>query len=170
MNNNNSTKNKTLYIIIGIVVVVVLLKVIGGVIGGGVERAVTGGTVQRDLRGATTYSNENGSVTVGGTSYPDNWPSDAPKYSGGNIQYAGATNPQNGSAGASVVFTTKDTVSAVTAFYKKELPASGWTIEQTMNTGGATVMSAKKDTRTFGMYIVESEGTVTVTIGIELGK
>jgi hypothetical protein len=170
MNHNNLAKNKTLYIVVGIVVVVVLLKVIGGIVGGGIESAVTGGTVKRDIRGATTYSNSEGSVTVGGTSYPDNWPSDAPKYSNANIQYSGATNPQNGSAGASVVFTTKDTASAVADFYKRELPASGWKIEQTMNTGGATVMAAKKDTRTIGIYIVESEGTVSVTIGVEMGK
>ncbi|OHA21002.1 MAG: hypothetical protein A2849_01695 [Candidatus Taylorbacteria bacterium RIFCSPHIGHO2_01_FULL_51_15] len=159
-------KSKTgVYIVVGIVV----LLVIGWLVKGVMFRSVTGVDVDRNLGGATTYSNEEGSVTVGGNKLPDNWPSDAPAYKNATIQYSGTSNPQTGEAGAAVVFTTTDSVETVVRFYEKELAANGWTVEQTAAIGGSTVIAAKKDTRSLGLYVVDSgNGEVSVTLGISM--
>jgi hypothetical protein len=118
---------------------------------------------------SVTYEGKDGKVTVGSNALPDNWPSDAPTYKNATIQYAGTSNPQTGSAGSAVVFTTTDTVEQVSDFYKRELVTAGWSIEGVVNTGPATVVSAKKDNRTFGAYIANAgDGKVSVTVGIEL--
>src|SRR3989344_2541681 len=115
------------YIVIGIV----LLLIIGWLVKGVMFRSVTGVDVDRNLGGATTYSNEEGSVIVGGNKLPDNWPSDALTYKNATIQYSGSSNPQTGEAGAAVVFTTTDSVETVVRFYEKEPAGKGWTGGQT---------------------------------------
>ncbi len=61
----------------------------------------------------------------------------------------------------------KAAAQSVIDYYKGELSKNGWTIEATANTGGATVLSAQKDTRTFGVYVVDAgNGSVSVTVGI----
>ncbi|OGG90766.1 hypothetical protein A3H16_00680 [Candidatus Kaiserbacteria bacterium RIFCSPLOWO2_12_FULL_53_8] len=99
---------------------------------------------------------------------PDNWPSDAPAiYSGGTIQYSGSSNPQTGQAGSVVVYSAKATVSSVVEYYKAQLAQAGWTLEGTANSAGTTIISAKKDTRTFGISVADTgTGTVQVTAGI----
>jgi hypothetical protein len=58
---------------------------------------------------------------------------------------------------------------AVADYYKQQLQSNGWTIEGTVNAGGAMVVSARKDTRTFGAYIVDAgDGTVAVTAGVQM--
>ncbi len=119
--------------------------------------------------GTMTYSNDEGSVTVGtGASMPSNWPSDAPaNYSGASIQYSGSSNPQTGEAGSAVVYTVNASTQSVIDYYKSELAKNGWTVEATANMAGVTVLSGKKDTRTFGIYVVDAgNGSVSVTIGI----
>lgn len=148
---------------------VVVVGVVGWLITGGMSRAVTGVDTDQHLDGSTTYTDSEGnSATVGGNSYPESWPSDAPRYSNASIQYSGSSNPQTGEAGAAVVFSTSDTVAEVVAFYKQELAAKGWIIEQTAVAGGATIMAARKDTRSLGLQIVLSGGQTMVTMGISL--
>lgn len=163
-----SGSNKMWYII-GAIVVVLLL---GWFFSRGawfLGSAASGVDVDRDLDGSTTYSNDEGSVTVGSTSYPDNWPSDVPRYGNGTIQFSGNSNPQTGASGAAVMFQTTDNAQVVIDFYKTELTKNGWTIEGTVSANGALVLSAKKDTRTFGAYAVPSgDGKVSVTAGVEL--
>ncbi len=161
------SKNKMWYIIGGIIVLVLLGWFFtrgGGMLG------PAGVDVDRNMDGSATYSNEEGTVTVGGGSLPDNWPSDAPPvYSGGTIQYSGASNPQTSKAGAAVVYTAKASVQSVIDYYRTELSKAGWNLEATATMGGATVFSAKKDTRTIGIYVVDSgDGSVAVTAGIEM--
>lgn len=163
----SGSSNKMWYIIGGIAVVLIL----GWLVTRGTSSlmgAATGNDVDQNMDGSTTYSNSEGAVTVGGGSMPDNWPSDAPaNYAGAAIQYSGSSNPQTGQAGSAVVYTVKGSAQAVIDHYKKELGRSGWTIEATANTGGATVLSAKKDTRTLGIYVVDAgDGLVSVTAGI----
>ena len=101
---------------------------------------------------------------------PENWPSDAPdNYAGASIAFSGTSNPQTGQIGSAVSYTVQATASAVADYYRQQLQANGWTIQATANAGGAMVLSATKDTRTFGAYIAEAaDGTTTVTAGIEL--
>ena len=157
--------NKAVYIIGGIVV----LLIVGWFLTRG-SASVSGVDVDNNLDGSKTYSNEEGSVTVGGGSMPDNWPGDAPaNFAGATIVYSGTSNPQTGAAGSAVSYTARASVQAVADYYKQQLTSAGWTIAGTANIAGATVVSATKDTRTFGAYITDTgDGNVTVTAGIEL--
>lgn len=170
-NNTPSTSgsgNKMWYII-GAIIILLLL---GWVISRGLGSAAiiaAGGTPNLD--GSATYTdNEGNTATVGGSSMPANWPSDAPaNYAGGSIQYSGNSNPQTGKAGAAVVYTANASAQAVVDYYKAQLAKDGWTIEASANTGAGTVLSATKDGRTFGVYIVSTgSGSVSVTAGLEL--
>lgn len=128
-----------------------------------------GVSVNPNSDGSITYSNDEGTATIGASSLPDNWPSDAPSYPNSKIVYSGSSNPQTGAEGAAVSFTTSDSINDVVEFYKRELASNGWSIESTANVGTNTVLTAKKDTRTFGAYIGDmNNGQVTVTVGIEL--
>lgn len=156
-----------------VVVVVVVLALLGwfGMRGSFLGAVVPGVDVNRHLDGSATYSNENGSVTVGSNSLPSDWPTDVPTYGNGTITFSGASNPKTGEAGLAVMFTTPDAAKTVVDFYKTELAAKGWTIEQTATMGAVTVLSAKKDTRTFGVQISNGgDGKTTVTIGISRSK
>ena len=158
--------NKAVYIIGGIVV----LLIVGWFLTRG-SASISGVDVDNNLDGSTTYSNEEGSVTVGTTAtMPSNWPSDAPaNFAGAAIVYSGTSNPQTGTAGSAVSYTVRSSTASVADYYKQQLTSAGWTIEATANIAGATVVSATKDTRTFGAYITDTgDGNVTVTAGIEL--
>ena len=132
------------------------------------ERA-TGGKVDIDYNSdnTVTFEGEEGSFQAGeNVSLPNDWPSDVPVMSGAKISYAGSSNPSTGAPGASVTFTTSKSASEVASYYNSELVNHGWTIDSTANMGGANVISAKKGERTVGLYIIESEGTTSVTIGV----
>ena len=106
-----------MWYIIGAIIVLLLL---GWVISRGLGSAAiiaAGGTPNLD--GSATYTdNEGNTATVGGSSMPANWPSDAPaNYAGGSIQYSGNSNPQTGS-GAAVVYTANASAQAVVDYYK----------------------------------------------------
>jgi hypothetical protein len=159
----DTKSKKPLYIVGGVVVILIL----GWLATGGIMRSVTGVNVQRSLDGSATYSNKEGSVTVGANKLPDNWPSDAPTYPNAQIQSAVSSNPQTGQAGSAVVFTTSDSAQTVTDFYKSTLASKGWKVEQTVSTGQGTMLGATKDTRSFGIYIVDSgDGKVSVTASV----
>jgi hypothetical protein len=158
-----------MYIVGGLVALGILGWLGSSMLGGGAMRAA-GVDADRNMDGSTTYSNEEGSVTVGGASMPDNWPSDAPQnYAGAQIQYSGNSNPQTGTAGAAVSYTAQGSAAAVTDYYKQELQRNGWTIESTANMNGATVVAATKGDRSFGAYIVDTgNGSVQVTAGLDI--
>lgn len=155
--------NKVYYIIGGIVVLLLLGWFLTRGFG-----AVSGVGVDQNIDGSTTYSNEEGSVTVGTQSMPENWPSDAPQnFTGATITFSGSSNPQTGQPGAAVSYTARASAQSVIDYYKQKLEGSGWKIEATANAGGAVVLSATKDARTFGVWAADSgNGMVTVTAGI----
>ena len=131
-------------------------------------RSATGVNVDQHMNGATTYTNDQGSVTVGAAAMPENWPSDAPaNYAGATIVYSGTSNPQTGTPGSAVSYTAQASVQAVADYYKQQLSAAGWTVLGAANVGSAMVVSAKKDTRTMGVYITDTgDGHVSVVAGI----
>lgn len=163
-----SGSKKMWYVIGGIIVLALvgwlLMRGAGLMMG-----AATGVNVEQNANGATTYSNNEGSVTVGGgASMPANWPSDAPaNYAGASIVYSGTSNPQTGQAGSAVTYTVKAAAASVADYYKGELAKNGWTIEGTANTTGTTIISAKKGSQTLGLSITDTgDGSVSVTAGI----
>lgn len=170
-------QKQLIVIIIAVVAVVILGIVVNGMVKrnlaeniaeNAIERA-GGGDVKVDLDNKTwTYETNEGSFQVGeGVDLPANWPADVPVLSGVKITYAGSTNPQTGQAGASVMFTTTQSTAEVAAYYNSELVKAGWTIEGTANSGGVNIISAQKGGRQVGLYMLESDGSTTVTIGIQ---
>jgi len=168
-NNEAGSSNKLWYIVGGIAVLIILGWIFTRSAGFMAMRAA-GVSATPGANGAVTYSGAEGSVTVGGGSMPSNWPSDAPgNYAGATIQYSGTSNPQTGKAGSAVVYTVQASAQSVADYYKAQLASKGWTVSATANTGAATVLSATKDSRTLGVYIVDAgNGQVSVTTGIEM--
>ena len=167
--NSAAAPSKTwLWYVIGGVVVLIILAFI--FMRGPVSLMGSGIGADQNIDGSTTYTDQQGNTaTVGGNSMPENWPSDAPaNYAGASIQYSGNSNPQSGTAGAAVVYTVNASVQSVVDYYKAQLSSKGWTIVGTANVGGATVLSATKDERSFATQIVSNGSSVTVTAGIEL--
>lgn len=168
------SNKKVLYIVIGALVVLfvglALVTGFGRGTGFGSAYFTPGTDIDRNMDGSTTYSNDEGSVTVGGNEMPDNWPSDAPTaYEGAVISYSGSSNPQTGEAGAAAVYTVKASADSVVQYYESRLKAEGWTVTATANAGGMKVITATKDTRTFGAYIgSDGQGNTSVTVGIQL--
>ncbi|MBS4052228.1 MAG: hypothetical protein KGZ69_13630 [Methylomonas sp.] len=167
------SNKKWLYIVGGIIVILVLAALFGGVgrgTGLGSAYFAPGTDVDRNLDGSTTYSTNEGSVTVGSNTMPENWPSDAPTaYEGATIVYSGSTNPTTGAAGSAVVYNVRASAESVVEYYESRLKAEGWAITATADAGGMKVITATKDTRTFGAYIgSDGQGNTSVTVGIEL--
>ena len=161
--------NKLIYIIGGVVVLLLVWWLFTGGMAS-LAGAPAGVDADRNVDGSTTYTSDEGSVTVGTQSMPSNWPSDAPdNYAGASITFSGTSNPQTGQIGSALSYTVRAPASAVADYYKQQLGSKGWTIQTTANAGGAMVVSATKDTRTFGAYIADTGGGMTtVTAGIEL--
>lgn len=166
----SGSSSKLWYVIGGVAVLLIVAWLAMRVLGGA-ALGTAGVDVNASPGGGTTYTDQEGnSATVGGTSMPESWPSDAPQnYAGASIQYSGDSNPQTGKAGAAVVYTANASVQNVVDYYKAQLQSNGWAIQGTANTAGATVLSATKDGRTFGVYIIGTgSGSVSVTAGLEL--
>ncbi len=158
-----------MYYIIGGVIVLALIGWFLMRGAGSMMGAATGTDVDRNMDGSTTYTNDQGSVTVGtAASMPANWPSDAPQnFAGATIVYSGTSNPQTGQTGSAVSYTVRASAQSVADHYKQQLSSAGWTVQATANMGGATVVSASKDARTFGAYITDvGDGTASVVVGI----
>jgi hypothetical protein len=171
------SNKKVLYIIIGVLALLLVGAVVTGAFGRGTGLGsayfAPGVDVDQNLDGSTTYTSEDGSgsVTVGsGASMPSNWPSDAPTaYSGATIAYSGTTNPSTGESGSAVVYTTSASAASVVEYYDSRLKAEGWTIEASVDMGGTRVITAKKDTRTIGVYVQDAgNGITNVTAGVQL--
>lgn len=159
----SGSNKKVLYIVGGILA----LALVGGFMSRGVGymgMRAAGVDVRPNMDGSATYTTDEGSVTVGGSTMPNNWPSDAPaNFAGATISYSGSSNPQTGEQGSVVMYSVNGSVEAIAAHYKSQLESNGWTIEQTANMGGATIIAAKKDSRSFGVYITPGEdGTAVV--------
>jgi len=163
-------------IIIGVVALLVLIGIVlsfAGSVGsvwGNYGGVVPGVDVDRNMDGSVTYESDEGTVTVGGASMPSNWPSDAPTaYTGATIAYSGTTNPTTGESGSAVVYTTNASIASVVEYYDSRLKAEGWTIEASVDMGGTRVITAKKDTRTIGVYVQDAgNGVTNVTAGVQL--
>lgn len=127
--------------------------------------------IDRNVDGTVTYETAEGTVTTGtGASLPSNWPADVPKpLSGASIIYAGTTNPNTGAAGSAITYTVQASPEVAIKHYAEGLGAQGWKVENTAQMQGMNILSATKDTRTVGVYVVDSgEGAVQVTVGVEL--
>ena len=106
-----------------------------------------------------------GTYNAGNNTLPDDWPTDAPIYTGAIVQYSGST-AAGGKPGAGAVLTSADSTVQVVAFYKAELAKQGWTMTTVMESQGTTIMGANKDDRTLSLLVGSADGQTTITIGI----
>lgn len=139
-----------------------------------VESAIesqAGGDVDYNADGTVTYTSDEGGVSTTGK-LPDNWPSDAPVFSGATVAYAGYSTDGEGTSGTDLgaALTSTARLEDIIAFYKKSLTDNGWTIETEANVNGTTVLSAIKDQRTYSISIVPGEDLTTITVGISTNR
>lgn len=119
-----------------------------------VVSGITGADVTTNANGTATYSTDQGTVSTV-NQLPSTWPADAPKYPDATVAFSGSSNStsSNPDAGLAVTLTTTDDVATATAFYKTNLVKEGWTIDTDATLNGSATLSAKKDTRQFGVMI-----------------
>ena len=62
---------------------------------------------------------------------------------------------------------TQDDVSKVAAFYKKELPANGWSIKNEMSMGNMSLLHVQKGNRALNVTVNKSdkESIISMVIG-----
>jgi hypothetical protein len=154
-----------------IIGVVVAVLVVGGLVNrmvgkSAAERAIeeaTGGSVDIDGDGSdVTVKTADGTYT-GSSKIPENFPSDVPVYSDAKVQGSYAVNGASGQ-GYTVALQTDDSLADVTAWYKREVVAKGWTVATEMTVEGSYILSATKDSR--GLNVSVSADDDGVTIGL----
>ena len=173
----SGSKNK-MWMILGVIILLLLAgwwafsklgrKAGEKAVEGAIEKAAGGkADVNYNNDGSVDIKTDEGSASTSGQ-LPDNWPNDVPVYTDSAITYSGSTNPQTGAAGAAIIFTNSASAKTILDYYKKELTAQGWTIDQSATSGGVSVLSAAKDQRKLGLAITENGGLSQATLGIEM--
>ena len=166
-----SSKTK---IIIGVVIAAVvvvggcnmLMRKAGELVTEKMIENASGGKAKVDAKdGSMTVTTSEGTVTTGGN-VPEGWPSDVPVYAGAAVQFSGA-NMQGAEGGMALVLSSKDDASKVASYYKTELKAQGWTIGNTMEAQGNTVLLLTKGTKTLSLSIAGANGMTSITIGVQ---
>lgn len=109
-------------------------------------------------------------VDVGGGTVPDTFPKDFPLYPGAKVtsSLSGTQSGKNG--GFWLTMTTGDSVDKVTAFYKSQLAAKGWTIDATYTASGTTTETMTKTGWSGSLAISSDSSTKATQIVIILGQ
>jgi len=116
---------------------------------------------------SVTVTTKDGTVTstAGKTAkIPDTFPKDIPLYAGAEI-VAVSTMTQNEMF--HVQATTADSLKNVAAYYKKELPAKGWTEQQTVSQAGDSPMEMlnfTKEDRTVMVMVTADQGKTAIML------
>ena len=97
---------------------------------------------------------------------PGDWPEDVKAYAGATVTYSASVNAQTGEPGMAVVLMSTDDVATVAAHYNKELAAAGWTMGESMEASGTSILSGTKDDRVVSLMITGAEGQTAITIAI----
>lgn len=141
----------------------------------GVENAMerqieqdTAGNADVDVKadGSMEIQTDEGTATIGGGAMPSGWPEDVKAYAGATVTYSASMNAQTGEPGMAVVLMSTDDVATVAAYYKKELAAAGWTMGESMEASGTSILSGTKDDRVVSLMITGAEGQTAITIAI----
>lgn len=123
--------------------------------------------------GKINVQTDEGEVQIdagGGAELADGFPTDVPLPKDITIIASSAVaDTGDGTAGYSVLAGSKESASDVTAYFKTQLPKDGWTIENEVNTGAGSVISATKDNRNLniavgGAQVGDSETSLTITV------
>ncbi|MFZ5933222.1 MAG: hypothetical protein ACOYT7_04070 [Patescibacteria group bacterium] len=144
---------------------------IGEGIAGRVLSGIAGKKVKVSNNGdKVTITGEGGQVAFEtGGDLPEDFPADFPVYTGAKLTGSfSAQDEQKG--GVSVVWETSDSLAKVSDFYKKELPAKGWTVESTFTQNDSFTATFKKGETGGFVGVTPGDGgkvTINVTIGVK---
>jgi hypothetical protein len=110
----------------------------------GIEQK-TGVSVNTETGGMTFKDKESGAeINVGEAKIPADFPKDMPIYPGAKPAGTISGNDKTKGKGYWLILTTADDMTKVDAYYAKNLPANGWTVDQTMDLGGVSTKKATK--------------------------
>jgi len=106
-------------------------------------------------------------TTIVPAKIPDDFPKDFPIYKDATVKSYGPIVPLSPSLGNILVLQTFDSKATVLEFYRKELPAQGWTIEKPVKDCPDS-LTAQKEGRRVSVSVLEREGPKPTTL-IQLG-
>lgn len=166
----------------GIIGIVAALIIVGG--GGAIYMSMESGktnesksdiaagdtAIPNNAESDSTYVDTQWNQAVGGTAgMPENWPKDAPPaYAGATLMSALSKNLATGKSDPSVIYFTDASRAEIIDYYVKNLNGNGWKIEANADSpAGYYVITAKKDTRSFAVFIsVDPQGKTGVTSAV----
>ena len=109
-------------------------------------------------------------VDIGGNKVPDNFPKDFPLYTGAKVT-SSLSGAQAGKAnGFWLTMSTPDSVDAVTSYYKSQLEAKGWSIQQAYTAGDTMTETVTKGTWNGSLSISKSSSDKETIVVIILGS
>ena len=109
-----------------------------------------------------TEEGETLNVSYGKDSIPDNFPKDVPVYSPSAVKMTQIIDDSK----SVISLGTQDDVSKVAAFYKKELPAKGWSIKNEMSMGNMSLFHVQKENRALNVTVNKSDKETIISMVI----
>ena len=106
--------------------------------------------------------------SIGPTEIPADFPKDFPVYNEAKVRSYGPMVPLNPALGMVLVLQTFDSKDAVLEFYRRELPAKGWTIERAYSDAPDSI-AAHKASRRISVGVLDSVAAGKRTTLIQLG-
>lgn len=107
-----------------------------------------------------TADGETFKLSYGKDSLPEAFPKDIPVYSPAAVKMSQTIDDSK----SVVSFSTADDPSQVTAFYKKELPAKGWKVENEMIMGTMTLLHVQKGERELNVTVNKSDAETIISL------
>ena len=117
--------------------------------------------------GSFTIDSEEGSVSIGGTEIPEDFPSDVPVYANAEVVW---TSFSSGDETYWIDFESTDDYSTIKAYFDEEIEKEGWelydTSTYTSDGQETTLYSADRDNRTLIVTLSHSESEDKTMISI----
>ncbi len=174
--------NPLVYIGIGCAVLVVFLSILAAVIGNFVAKRFIGGIIEsktgiktnlKDIESGKmsfTDPKTGAKVDVGTGKIPETFPKDFPVYPGATVT-SSLSGAESGKAnGFWLTLSTKDSVDAVAAFYKKQFADNGWVVGSTYTSGDTSTQTVTKSTWNGSLAITSAGNSGETQIVIILGQ
>ncbi len=109
-------------------------------------------------------------VDIGSNKVPDTFPKEFPLYPGAKVTSSLSGAQAGKSNGFWLTLSTPDATDAVTSYYKAQLAANTWTVQQTFTTGDTTTETVTKGAWTGSLSITKSSSDKETQIVIVLGS
>ncbi|MBI5019213.1 hypothetical protein HZB58_02995 [Candidatus Gottesmanbacteria bacterium] len=111
-----------------------------------------------------TDSKTGAKVNIGSGEVPDTFPKDFPLYPGAKVTSSLSGAESGEGSGFWLTLATPDALDKVTAYYKKELAASGWNTESTFSANDTTTQGIKKGDWQGSLSIGKSDDETQIVI------